>query len=112
MDEISEFAKKLNAVDVDNIADNLNTSLSSLNKTLVSINKITNTLEKEQTVSKFTNTIEGYNKQGELYQSLLNTLNNIDNSVKDIRPALIKLGQKSNSLVFDKQQNDPEPKVK
>ncbi|MGN0902851.1 MAG: intermembrane transport protein PqiB [Succinivibrio sp.] len=112
MDEINEFAKKLNAVDVDNIADNLTTSLSSLNKTLVSINRITNTLEKEQTVSKFTNTIEGYNKQGELYQSLLNTLNSIDNSVKDIRPTLIKLGQKSNSLVFDKQQNDPEPKVK
>lgn len=111
-DELLEFSKKVNDLDIKEISDNLDKSLVSLNSTLKSVDLLFKELKDQKTIEKINHTLDSYNKDSALYNSILDLLDNLNTNLNELSPTIKKLGNKSNSLIFQNTQTDLEPKVK
>ena len=82
-----------------------------MNSTLKSIKNVTDSVNKQQTVDNLNSVLESYSKNSELYKSLLDVSNKLNQSINELNPTIKKVGQKSNSLVFSSEEKDIEPKI-
>ena len=111
VNELQLFAKKLNSLDLNAVSNNLNSSLVSLNNTLKSVKVVTDSVNKNHTLENLNKVLNSYNQNSELYKSLLDISNKLNQSLNELNPTIKKVGQKSNSLVFSSEYKDIEPKV-
>jgi paraquat-inducible protein B len=110
-ESINNFSKKLNEVEIDKLSANLNKTVEDFDETLKSVRKITESINRNDSVSHLTNTLSSYDSHSELYKSLINMADKLNKTLDELNPTVKKVGQKSNSLVFSSDSKDIEPSV-
>lgn len=124
--DISTFAHNLSKIKVDEIVDNINNLLNNYNKTAENlseisknINIIVEKLQKEDisaemlsTLKTLQNTLNSYNSDSAIYQDLQKSIKSLNETMNSIKPIVRKIDEKSNSLIFSYEKDDPKPAVK
>ena len=82
-----------------------------------SVNKLINNpsiqqmpTELNQTLRDLRETLKGVSPQSPVYQEVQTTLQSIDRTLKDVKPVIKTLKEKPNSLIFNYNIQDPNPK--
>ena len=124
--DISTFAHNLSKIKVDEVVDNINNLLNNYNKTAENlseisknINIIVEKLQKEDisaemlsTLKTLQNTLNSYNSDSAIYQDLQKSIKSLNETMNSIKPIVRKIDEKSNSLIFSYEKDDPKPVVK
>lgn len=92
-------------------------TLQSADKTMKSVDKLLNQkdiqqmpAELKQTLRELRETLKGVSPQSPVYQDVQNTLQSIDRTLKEAAPVMKTLKEQPNSLIFNTQSKDPQPK--
>lgn len=100
-----------------NLLANTNQTMQNANKAVNQANKLmgqpaTQNLPKEinASLSELRKTLQGVSPQSPMYQDVQQTLQSIDNTLKDVKPLVQTLKEKPNSLIFNSNSTDPIPK--
>lgn len=100
--QVTAFLDKLNALPLDDIAKNANTTITSVDDTVV---------ELERTLAEVRTLVASDDTQG-LPRSVEQTLAQIDATLRSLRELAATLEQKPNALIFPvEHQPDPEPQA-
>ena len=115
--QLSQLLDKFNKLPLDKTVGELNNSLSELKATLHSVNKLVKQpttqripAELNQTLRELRRTLQGISPQSPVYRDVQNTLNSIDQTLRDAQPVLNTLKEKPNALIFNQNSRDPIPK--
>ena len=115
--QLSNLLDKFNKLPLDKTMGELNSSLSELKATLNSVNKLVKQpqtqripAELNQTLRELRGTLQGISPQSPVYRDVQNTLNSIDQTLRDAQPVLNTLKEKPNALIFNQNSRDPIPK--
>lgn len=92
-------------------------TLKSANNAMNSVNKLINNpsiqqmpTELNQTLRDLRETLKGVSPQSPVYQEVQTTLQSINRTLKDVKPVIKTLKEKPNSLIFNHNIQDPNPK--
>lgn len=114
--QLSALLDKFNKLPLDKTVDGLNGSLAELKATLKSANSLlaipqTQAIPAElnKTLAELRQTLNGVSPESPVYRDVQDTLRNIDNTLRDVRPLLNTLKEKPNSLIFNQNAKDPVP---
>lgn len=109
---------KINAIDTQGISDELKSSLSSFKLAMDAFKRTNNAFmdkrlleQLSSSLNDLTITLQSYDKNSELYMSILQSLQTLQGMLKDVAPAMNKIGQKPNSIFFDSGSSDFKPKA-
>ena len=114
--QLSALLDKFNKLPLDKTVDGLNGSLAELKATLKSANSLrakpqTQAIPAElnKTLAELRQTLNGVSPESPVYRDVQDTLRNIDNTLRDVRPLLNTLKEKPNALIFNQNAKDPVP---
>lgn len=118
-----EFTNNLKNLDFNLLVKNVNTLLQSSKNTSDSISTLSKNLnvfvedlhknntsqEMVVTLQKIQEILVSYNSSSQMYSELQDTINNLNNTLKNIEPIVEKVDENSNSLIFNYEKEDPKP---
>ena len=118
-----EFTNNLKNLDFNLLVKNVNTLLQSSKNTSDSISTLSKNLnvfvedlhknntsqEMVATLQKIQEILVSYNSSSQMYSELQDTINNLNNTLKNIEPIVEKVDENSNSLIFNYEKEDPKP---
>lgn len=129
--QIGKLLNKFNALPLDKTMGELNGSLKELRQTLKSAqtllasthqtmnsaNKLMNKPQTQQipneinkSLRELRQTLQGVSPQSPMYQDVQQTLQSIDQTLKDVKPLVDTLKAQPNALIFNSSTQDPTPK--
>ncbi|WP_050809993.1 intermembrane transport protein PqiB [Neisseria weaveri] len=115
--QLNNLLGKLNKLPLDKTVNQVNATLAELQNTLKSANALVNRpqtkalpQEINKTLTELRQTLQGVSPQSPLYHDVQSTLQNIDKTLRDMRPVINNLKEKPNSLIFQSNIKDPIPK--
>ena len=99
--------------------NNYNKTAENLSEISKNINIIVEKLQKEDisaemlsTLKTLQNTLNSYNSDSAIYQDLQKSIKSLNETMNSIKPIVRKIDEKSNSLIFSYEKDDPKPVVK
>lgn len=122
--DVATFAHNLSKLRINELVDNVNSLIKSSTQTADNlaaisnnINTIVDKLQKDdisgellETLNKLQSTLDSYGSDSALYGELQKSLKNLNDTISSLKPVMRKVDEKSNSLVFSYEKNDPQPK--
>ncbi|MEE0985987.1 MAG: MlaD family protein [Succinivibrionaceae bacterium] len=120
---LAKLSQRLANIKVDELVNNLNGLLQNSAKTSKeitelchSVRKLIEKMDREnvsqeliETLKETQKTLKSYNADSGLYNELHSTIKKLDDTLMVVEPVLKKIDQKSNSLVFEYKNSDPNP---
>ncbi len=123
--DIATFAHNLSELKINEMVDNVNALIKSSTQTSdnlaeisKNINLIVEKLQRDDisgelldTLNSLRQTLNSYGADSPLYSELHKSLKNLNDTVSSLKPVMRKVDEKSNSLVFSYDKQDPQPKA-
>lgn len=123
--DIATFAHNLSELKINEMVDNVNALIKSSTQTSdnlaeisKNINLIVEKLQRDDisgelldTLNSLRQTLNSYGEDSPLYSELHKSLKNLNDTVSSLKPVMRKVDEKSNSLVFSYDKQDPQPKA-
>ena len=123
-DDVHQLLGKLNHLDVDGLIDNTSKMMKSAKETSDSVRKLTDSLAEiggneelqkmpgsiNETLKKLGAAADGLSERAELYSELASALREFSAVMKETRPAMRKINEQPNSLIFGSGTSEPEPR--
>ncbi|WP_025733224.1 intermembrane transport protein PqiB [Carnimonas nigrificans] len=124
--QVSNLLEKVNALDMQGTVNGVNQTLNNstellkqLNSTTQGVNELLNdpatkAMPKDvrSTLESANRTLEGFNPQSQAYGELQGTIQQLQQLLRNLQPAVRAISEKPNSLIFNRSGNsDPEPKA-
>ena len=81
----------------------------NLNVFVEDLHKNNTSQEMVATLQKIQEILVSYNSSSQMYSELQDTINNLNNTLKNIEPIVEKVDENSNSLIFNYEKEDPKP---
>ena len=120
---LAKLSQRLANIKVNELVNNLNGLLQNSAKTSKeitelchSVRKLIEKMDREnvsqemiETLKEIQKTLKSYNVDSGLYNELHSTIKRLDDTLMVVEPVIKKIDQKSNSLVFEYQNSDPNP---
>jgi len=122
-DDLSRFTHKLATLPMEDLANNVNQLLKNFQNTALEINALTGNinaiaekLHKENVSQEMLNTLRevqtilgSYSSDSALYRDLSLAVKELNSTLKGVKPVVSKVNEKTNSLVFSYDRQDPVP---
>ncbi|MBQ3682320.1 MAG: MCE family protein [Succinimonas sp.] len=122
-DDLSRFTHKLATLPMEDLANNVNQLLKNFQNTALEINALTSNinaiadkLHKENishemlsTLKEVQSILASYNSDSALYRDLSQAVKELNSTLKGVKPVVSKVNEKTNSLVFSYDRQDPVP---
>ncbi|WP_274968743.1 intermembrane transport protein PqiB [Succinimonas amylolytica] len=122
-DDLSRFTHKLATLPMEDLANNVNQLLKNFQNTALEINALTSNinaiaekLHKENVSQEMLNTLKevqaimsSYSSDSALYRELSLAVKELNSTLKGVKPVVTKVNEKTNSLVFSYDRQDPVP---
>ena len=124
--DIQSFIHNLNKLKINELVDNLNNLLINTNNTglevqklSANINELLHRLQEQdisgeivETLNKLQHTLDSYDQDSKIYGEFEETLKILNVTLKSLKPITQNLEEKSNSLIFSDNKEDPTPRKK
>lgn len=115
--QLNLLLNKFNSLPLEDTLKQTNAAISELRQTLQATKQLINRpqtqnlpAELNQTLRQLRQTLAGVSSESLLYRDVQQTLNNIDRTLKDVRPLINTLSEQPNALIFNSNHTDPTPK--
>lgn len=115
--QFDAFMAKMNEFDVAGLSTELQNSLRAFTSAMNAFTGSNDAVQRTQVISKladafanFNNSVKGYGPDTKLYKSLHQNLNNIEQILQDLAPAMTEAGQSPASILFGSPA-DPVPRA-
>lgn len=116
-EQLNAFMQKLNTFDVAGLSTEMQNSLRAFTNAMNAFTQSNATLEQTQALQKmaiafenFNKVVKSYGNDTEFYQSLNQSMKNIERLLKDLSPAVKEIGQNPSSILFGG-ADDPLPRT-
>ncbi|HIV15199.1 MAG TPA: MCE family protein [Candidatus Avisuccinivibrio pullicola] len=117
-DRLNAISESLAQIDLSGISSDLRSSLQAFTGAMEAFTRSNDEIERLQLLPRmttaftnFTTMLTSYDKHSEFYGKMEGTLNEIRSVLNDLKPALMQLGQKPQSLIFGAEPNEVIPKA-
>lgn len=122
--KVSALLDKLNSLPLETTVQNANKATAEADKLIVELNKLTKQMQQiagnpetqriplklQQTMDSMQKTMDGLSPQSPAYQELQNSIENLNQLLREARPVIRTINEKPNSLIFDRSGKDQQPK--
>lgn len=118
--KIMQALDNVNNLPIQPMIADVRKTLQESQKTIASLNKIVASKEMQQlpketqmAIKSLNETLKGFQPGSTFHNGLVADINRIDEVLRELKPVLNKLNDKSNALIFEaKTKQDPKPKAK
>ncbi|GGD74864.1 intermembrane transport protein PqiB [Lacimicrobium alkaliphilum] len=119
LDKLSSLPLEQLSMDISETMQSATTALQKMQGSLSGIDNLIDDVEKKQLIQQLNNTLQTFEKLGGDYGSgssshtqLNRSLKRLEQSLSQLQPLLHKLNRQPNSLIFDHNSDETEPKAK
>ena len=125
-DQLGQLLEKLNELEIESALAGIEGSAESSRATFRSVQRMAASLQSllddsatrelphqmDETLKELRSTLEGFDRESQIYQQLDGVLGRLESLMKDLQPLVRTLRDQPNALIFDKEDvEDPEPRT-